>query len=97
MQGEMFTFYVALLNKELRKCAHLTHCLLYLSGDKSSKSASLGLVLLRPVLKQHEGYFGTALIILSHGEMSRTTPKLALPYSSLRMGFSRRPRAAIGP
>ncbi|GBN61250.1 hypothetical protein AVEN_128969-1 [Araneus ventricosus] len=28
-------------------------------------------------LKQHEGYFGTDLVILNHGQMTRTTPELA--------------------
>ncbi|GBM78323.1 hypothetical protein AVEN_222143-1 [Araneus ventricosus] len=29
------------------------------------------------IYKQHEGYFGTDLIILNHGQMTRTTPDLA--------------------
>ncbi|GBM25520.1 hypothetical protein AVEN_165922-1, partial [Araneus ventricosus] len=30
-----------------------------------------------PVLKQHEGYFGTYLVKLDPGHMTRTTPQLA--------------------
>ncbi|GBM24571.1 hypothetical protein AVEN_6529-1 [Araneus ventricosus] len=29
------------------------------------------------VLKQHDDYFGTDLVIVSHGQMTRTTPELA--------------------
>ncbi|GBO37013.1 hypothetical protein AVEN_240801-1 [Araneus ventricosus] len=32
-----------------------------------------------PFLKQHEGYFGTDLVILNLGQMTRTTPGLAPP------------------
>ncbi|GBN74598.1 hypothetical protein AVEN_47142-1 [Araneus ventricosus] len=32
---------------------------------------------------QHEGYFGTDLIIVRHGQMTRTTPGLAHPLSKL--------------
>ncbi|GBM22275.1 hypothetical protein AVEN_144651-1 [Araneus ventricosus] len=35
-----------------------------------------------PFLKQHEGYFGTDLVILNHGQMTRTIPELA---SSLKI------------
>ncbi|GBL78861.1 hypothetical protein AVEN_48849-1 [Araneus ventricosus] len=34
---------------------------------------------MRLVLKQHEGYFGTDLVILNRGQMTRTTPELAPP------------------
>ncbi|GBM34109.1 hypothetical protein AVEN_235053-1 [Araneus ventricosus] len=34
---------------------------------------------LRPVLKQHEGYFGTDLVILNLGQMTRTTPERTHP------------------
>ncbi|GBN02152.1 hypothetical protein AVEN_150587-1 [Araneus ventricosus] len=40
--------FVAWSNKELRKFAHMSQCLTPLSGVKSSKSASLG-ILKRPV------------------------------------------------
>ncbi|GBM88142.1 hypothetical protein AVEN_213957-1 [Araneus ventricosus] len=30
-------------------------------------------------MKQHEGYFWTDLVILNHGQMTRTTPELAPP------------------
>ncbi|GBM93850.1 hypothetical protein AVEN_201751-1 [Araneus ventricosus] len=32
-----------------------------------------------PVSKQHEGYFGTNFVILNRDQMTRKTPKLALP------------------
>ncbi|GBM23278.1 hypothetical protein AVEN_214546-1 [Araneus ventricosus] len=35
------------------------------------------LVIITSVLKQHEGYFGTDLVILNIGQMTRMTPKLA--------------------
>ncbi|GBM36875.1 hypothetical protein AVEN_82859-1 [Araneus ventricosus] len=37
------------------------------------------LVILTSLLKQHEGYFGTDLVILNLGQMTRTTPELAPP------------------
>ncbi|GBM13671.1 hypothetical protein AVEN_148193-1 [Araneus ventricosus] len=49
---------------------------------KSSKSApELSLVMLTSVLKQHD-YFGTDLVILNLGQMTRTTPELAPPSSN---------------
>ncbi|GBM04204.1 hypothetical protein AVEN_41024-1 [Araneus ventricosus] len=41
MKGEMFPFYLAWPNKELRKYAHLILCLSPLSGVKSFKRAGL--------------------------------------------------------
>ncbi|GBM32642.1 hypothetical protein AVEN_89640-1 [Araneus ventricosus] len=38
----------------------------------------------RPVLKQHEGYLGTDLVILNRGQMTRTTPELASPSPNFR-------------
>ncbi|GBN46187.1 hypothetical protein AVEN_28543-1 [Araneus ventricosus] len=32
-----------------------------------------------PILKQHESYFGMDLVILNHGQMTKTTPELAHP------------------
>ncbi|GBL97278.1 hypothetical protein AVEN_274625-1, partial [Araneus ventricosus] len=32
----------------------------------------------------HEGYFGTDLVILNRGQMTRTTPELAPPSQSFR-------------
>ncbi|GBN27752.1 hypothetical protein AVEN_157994-1 [Araneus ventricosus] len=42
-------------------------------------AAKLGLVLviLTSLLKQHEGYFGTDLVILNRGQTTRMTPELA--------------------
>ncbi|GBM64625.1 hypothetical protein AVEN_28226-1 [Araneus ventricosus] len=39
---------------------------------------------LGPVLKQHEGYLGTDLVILNCGQMTRTTPELAPPSPNFR-------------
>ncbi|GBL85951.1 hypothetical protein AVEN_63254-1 [Araneus ventricosus] len=39
--------------------------------------ASLVQLYLHPVLKQREGYFGTDLVILNRGQMTKATPELA--------------------
>ncbi|GBN81641.1 hypothetical protein AVEN_256532-1 [Araneus ventricosus] len=36
-------------------------------------------------LKQHEGYFGTNLVDVSSGQMTRTTPEQAHPSSNFRI------------
>ncbi|GBM87328.1 hypothetical protein AVEN_53506-1 [Araneus ventricosus] len=41
-------------------------------------------------LKQHEGHFGTDLVILNRGQVTRTTPELALPLSEIPHRPSRR-------
>ncbi|GBM71923.1 hypothetical protein AVEN_102951-1 [Araneus ventricosus] len=38
-----------------------------------------------PFLKQHEGCFWTALVILNRGQMTRTTAGLAPPFPSSRI------------
>ncbi|GBL74821.1 hypothetical protein AVEN_243670-1 [Araneus ventricosus] len=43
---------------------------------------------LRPVLKKHKDYFGTHLIILNYGQMSRTTPEPAPSSPSFRTTLS---------
>ncbi|GBL94494.1 hypothetical protein AVEN_235594-1 [Araneus ventricosus] len=47
---------------------------------------SSSLFILTPVLKQYEGYFGTDLVILSCGQMTRATPKLVLLRSKTLAG-----------
>ncbi|GBO02126.1 hypothetical protein AVEN_154094-1 [Araneus ventricosus] len=44
-----------------------------------SNSLMFSLVILRSRFEQHEGYFGTNLVILNLGQMTRTTPELAPP------------------
>ncbi|GBM28453.1 hypothetical protein AVEN_33905-1 [Araneus ventricosus] len=52
------------------------------------------LVLFRPVLKQHEGYFRTDLVLSNRGQMTRTTPELA-PLSKLPRHTNKRRFAAM--
>ncbi|GBM10240.1 hypothetical protein AVEN_177504-1 [Araneus ventricosus] len=42
-------------------------------------TCDIRLIKLKPVLKQHGGYFGLNFIILNHGQMTRTTHDLPAP------------------
>ncbi|GBM13589.1 hypothetical protein AVEN_146568-1, partial [Araneus ventricosus] len=47
--------------------------------DEAPISARGLVIYERPVLKQHKGYCGTDLVMLSCGQLTRTTPEMALP------------------
>ncbi|GBN49784.1 Adenylate cyclase type 8 [Araneus ventricosus] len=63
-------------NKKMRKDHLSWFSLTFISPDTETKLYE------RPVLKQHEDYLGTDLVILNRGQMTRAAPGLALPLQS---------------
>ncbi|GBN65260.1 hypothetical protein AVEN_18400-1 [Araneus ventricosus] len=53
--------------------------ILLIPTENAEPTSSLVYLYKRPVLKQHEGYFGTHFVILNRGQMTRTTLELAPP------------------